>query len=160
MKKLKFEYKCNELYAYEDEMYAKVLECIKIYNEELNKQGVEIICRLFWFCQNGKTVVYEENRKPINEPREFYKCNIRVQFQKIGADEDDDNEIGFQLFDDVTAYGLSIFTGWSFRKYKMKFIFKNVPIYFAMVRDLGIEKASESFYKKYRRKIGQLSGGD
>ena len=43
MNKEKFEKKVQELYAYEDEMLAKMNEIIKPYNEELNKQGYEIV---------------------------------------------------------------------------------------------------------------------
>lgn len=149
MKKEKFEAKCQELYAYEDEMYAKMQEYIKPYNEKLNKQGLEIVCTRFWFCEENNEVIYKQERKTINY-KKYYSCMISLQYQRLGANEDSENEPGFQLFDRVTAYGISIFKGWSLNKYKVKFLFKNIKKHYYMVLNMGIEKSTEIFKRKHK----------
>ena len=46
MNKEIFAAKCQELYAYEDELLKKVSEYVKPYNEEMNKYGYKVVARL------------------------------------------------------------------------------------------------------------------
>ena len=49
MDKQKFDEMCSALYEHEDLILAEMREYIQPYNDELNKNGVKVECRLLWF---------------------------------------------------------------------------------------------------------------
>lgn len=143
MNKQKFEAKVKELYAYEDETYAKFCEMIKPYNEELRNKDCEIVCKLFWWYPHEiDDISYE--RLPIHE-KQTYHCNIIFQFQKIGSDDSDEENNGFRVIDDVSSYGFGVnfWALWSFKKHKCDYATDNVRKYYIKVMEQGWEAVAK-----------------
>ena len=145
MNKQKFENKCKEIYAHEDEMLAKMNELIKPYNEELNKRGYEMVCRLLWSYPRDEEDISLE-RLPIVF-RKVYFCSMSLQFQEIGADYYESEGDGFQLFDEVSSYGCSLWLGWIFKKYDCKYICDNFEYYYKKVISDGLAQTAKAVLK-------------
>ena len=141
MNKQKFEEKCQELYTHEDEMYAKVLEYIKPFCDELAKYNCELKCEMFWSACNedGKNSIFFD-RIPIKK-HYGYACNIRIVISLTKTDSAlyEDNDAGLQIIDDVTKYTIHLFKGWIFRKYNCDFIFNDLKKYVYLIQQKGWE---------------------
>lgn len=125
MNKQKFEAKCQELYAYEDEMLAKMSEFVKPFNDDLYNYGLKVVARLMWYYpENGSLSL---KRKPICR-KVAYMCSINIAICPIDEDLEDETaeDRGISLNDSASAYGLSIWRGWCFRKGNGNFIYKNL----------------------------------
>ena len=148
MNKEKFEKKVQELYAYEDEMLAKMNEIIKPYNEELNKQGYEIVCRLYWENEitERQNDGFELERPDIVEYRE-YLCVMGLQFQLKGESDGNEEDAGFEIYNNVSFYGVSLFRGWHFHKECMKWIFESVGKCYNLIKEKGLEQAYDDVIK-------------
>lgn len=145
MNKQKFENKCKEIYAHEDEMLAKMNELIKPYNEELNKRGCKINCRLLWLNTSPDNDGYMLFERPALIQYRHYKCTMNLQFGEVNSvyDENGFCETGFEFCDDVTHYTFSLLFGWHFKKYKMKWIFDSAVECYKLIMEKGLEQASK-----------------
>lgn len=84
MNKQKFEEKCRALYAYENEILAKMQEFIKPLNEEFNKCGYKVKCRLLWLYRDEKDddKYLLTTRKDISYRRP-YECAMSIVMASI-----------------------------------------------------------------------------
>ncbi len=144
MNKQKFEAKCQEIYAYEDEVYERIKEFVKPYNEELAKMNCEIDVMLFWLSPEDNKC---ETQRTTIEKKKRYDCQIRLQFQIKGVDSMAEDGIGFQIWDGVTSYRPAVWT-WFFEKRRCRFIYKRFDFYYKKVLELGLEKASKEILAK------------
>ena len=136
----KFESKCQTLYAHEDEMLAKMQDIIKPYNEELNKQECEIVCRLVWMIKLSEDNIDVSNERHAIKRWHPYTCAIRLAFQYVGADPNDEH--GFEISDEITSY-YATWIGWTYRKYTIEWIVENAEKAFQLVKTKGLEEAQE-----------------
>ncbi len=139
MNKQKFEAKCQELYAYEDEMLAKMKEYVKPFNDDLNDHGLKVVARLMWYYPENESLTL--TRQPICR-KVAYMCSINVAICPIDEDLEDETAEGrgISLNDSVSAYGLTIWRGWSFIKRKGSFIYKNLESTCADIKKCGLDK--------------------
>lgn len=151
MNKQRFDEKCMALYAYEDEMYARIKEFIEPYSEELNKYGCKVECRLLWFYPDEN----EDNQQLMLKRREIYYkrpylCTMNVGIGPIdfNFEEETEESRGIALNELVAAYSLTLFRGWAFSKGKCKYIFKHLGNICDEVMKFGIENV----VNKYRVK--------
>ncbi len=147
MNKQKFEAKCQELYAYEDELLKKMSEYVKPYNEEMNKYGYKVVARLLWYYPNMQDIEKSKllkKREPISY-KKAYLCNINVVICPTEIDLDDEanvelnEEKGISLNDLATSYSLSIWRGWSFRRGDGSYIYKNLCGDCDDIKNFGME---------------------
>ena len=127
MKKQDFGETCADLYMYEDEALAKIQEYIKTYNEDLNKLGFKVECRLLWFYadETEDDKVCSTSRREINRNRP-YDCQMCVGICPIDCrfTIDEEYDGGISLWAGVSAYSLTILRGFVFKKFKYERIYK------------------------------------
>ncbi len=121
MNKQKFEAKCQDLYAYEDEMLAKMTEFVKPLNDELNNHDYKVECHLMWFY-NDETEAdkqYSLERRNIIYKKP-YLCRMHVTLCHVSSsflDESNDDEHGLMYIEGLTAYGMTLLRGWAFSRW-------------------------------------------
>lgn len=130
MNKQKFETKCQALYAYEDEMLAKMKEFVKPLNDELNNYDYKVECHLMWFYNDE---IEENKRFSLNRRNILYKrpyiCRMHVILCHLCCsflDENEDDKRGMMYIDGLTAYGLTLLRGWAFSRWKCRRIIKSI----------------------------------
>ncbi|WP_438847646.1 hypothetical protein [Anaerocaecibacter muris] len=150
MNKQKFETKCQELYAYEDDMLAKMEEFVKPLNKELNEYGYKAECHLIWFYHNEEK---EEDRFSLERKSIFYKrhysCRIIVILGSVDYsffDENMDDEHGVMFIESLTAYCMTILRGWAFSKWECNRTVKNLKKIIEEKNKFGVEY----IVKKYK----------
>ncbi len=148
MNKRKFEKKCQELYAYEDEMLKKMSEYVKPINEDLNKNGYKVVPRLLWFYPNES----DENKELVTSRKDIcykkaYVCSMNVVVCPIESNVNDETEekCGISLNDWATVYSLSIWRGWSFRRGKCSYIFKHLSNVCIEVKMFGLDYVRKKY---------------
>ena len=142
MNKQTFDETCADLYAYEEEVLAKMQEYIKPYNEDLNKFGFKVECRLLWFYADET----EDDKVCLTVRREIYRnrpydCQMCVGicpiYCRFTIDEEYDG--GISLWADVSAYSLTIFRGYVFKKFKCRRIYKKLDKIYPEIKRFGVD---------------------
>ncbi len=153
MNKEIFAAKCQELYAYEDELLKKVSEYVKPYNEEMNKYGYKVVARLLWLVHDEKD--YEQfecvKTRQVIVYKKSYFCYINVIICSIETDlskeleEDADKTLGIMINDIASGYSLFIWKGWAFSRGDAARIYKDLGNICDDVKNMGLENAGKKY---------------
>ena len=150
MNEQKFRAKEQELIDYENKVYVQVLDFLKLYNEELRKQGVEIACFKEYMYPDEETEAEQmpDCRYPIQREKRYVGL-ILLLFRYIGGRDDNEDGKGYFLDCEVTEYGIFSYLFFKkicqFRKYGIKSLLKKIDNEVNKIKSNGFHKQLEKY---------------